>query len=155
MSSGPEEKTQEAPSNLKEAQKAPPNPKEKTREAPSDLEVETNDVAGLVVRSTDLKGSVVLARRKLTISGNFLPNDDIAHVESAGARRRGRGSTAMFPVDVQRSRGGRWREERVGLRRRELDDFAEEGEDTGADSDRHVTGTVNRQQAMNALDMEE
>ena len=32
---------------------------------------------------------------------------------------------------------------------------AEEGGDTGADSERHATGTVNRQQAMNALEMEE
>ena len=41
------------------------------------------------------------------------------------------------------------------MRRRGLDDFAEEGEDIGADSEGHVTGAVNREQAMNALEMEE
>ena len=35
------------------------------------------------------------------------------------------------------------------------DDFAGEGGDTGADSEGHVIGAVNRQQAMNALEMEE
>ena len=33
--------------------------------------------------------------------------------------------------------------------------FAEEGGDTDIDSERHATGTVNRQQAMNVLEMEE
>ena len=41
------------------------------------------------------------------------------------------------------------------MRRRGLDDFAEEGRDTGVGSEGHVIGTVNRQQAMNALEVEE
>ena len=39
-----------------------------------------------------MKGHVVPARRKLAISGNIPPNNVIAHVESTGARRRGRSS---------------------------------------------------------------
>ena len=41
------------------------------------------------------------------------------------------------------------------MRRRGHDDFAEEGGATGADSEGPVTGAVNRQKAMNALEMEE
>ena len=41
------------------------------------------------------------------------------------------------------------------MRRRWRDDFAGEGGGTGADSERHAIGAVNRQQAMNALEMEE
>ena len=41
------------------------------------------------------------------------------------------------------------------MRRRRHDEFAEEGGDTGADSEGHITGAVNRQKAMNALEMEE
>ena len=39
--------------------------------------------------------------------------------------------------------------------RRGHDDFSEEGGATGADSEDHVTGAVNRQRAINALEMEE
>ena len=41
------------------------------------------------------------------------------------------------------------------MRRWGLDNFAEEGGSTGADSEENVTGTVSRQQAMNALEMEQ
>ena len=41
------------------------------------------------------------------------------------------------------------------MRRWELDDFAVKGGDIGADREGHVIGTVNRQQAMDALEMEE
>ena len=41
------------------------------------------------------------------------------------------------------------------MRRRGLEDFAEEGGNTGADREGHVTGTAHRQQATNALEMEE
>ena len=41
------------------------------------------------------------------------------------------------------------------MRRRRHDDFSEEGGATGADSEGHITGVVNRQQAMKALEMEE
>ena len=41
------------------------------------------------------------------------------------------------------------------MRQRGYDDFLEEGGATGAHSEGHVTGAVNRQQAMNALEMEE
>ena len=40
------------------------------------------------------------------------------------------------------------------MRRRGLHDFEEEGRDTGADSEGRVIATVNRQQAMNTLEME-
>ena len=41
------------------------------------------------------------------------------------------------------------------MRRRGLDSVANEGGDTESESGGHVTRTVNRQQAMNSLDMEE
>ena len=43
----------------------------------------------------------------------------------------------------------------VDVRRRGLDNFAREGGDPGADSDGYDTGSINRQQAMNALEMKE
>ena len=135
MPSDPDEETREAPSN----------PERETQEAPSDSEEETKDVTGLAAGSTDLKGLVV------PVSGNLPPNNVIAHVESMGAPRRERSIAAKFSGNEQ----GRRREECVDVRRRGLDDFAGEGGDTGADSEGHVTGVVNRQQAMNALEMGE
>ena len=41
------------------------------------------------------------------------------------------------------------------MRRREFNDFAEEGGDTGVDGEGHVTGVVNWLLAMNALEVEE
>ena len=41
------------------------------------------------------------------------------------------------------------------MRRRRVDDFEEEGGDTDADREGHVSEKVNRQQAMNALEIEE
>ena len=41
------------------------------------------------------------------------------------------------------------------MRRWELDDFSEEGGATGVESEGHVTGAVNWQKAMNALEMGE
>ena len=41
------------------------------------------------------------------------------------------------------------------MRRRGHNDASEEDGATGADSEEHVTGAVNRQQAMNALEVEE
>ena len=41
------------------------------------------------------------------------------------------------------------------MRRRGLDNFAEEGGSTGSDSEEHVTVAVNGQQAMNALELVE
>ena len=116
---------------------------------------EKKDEEGLATGSTDSEGSVVPARRKLTISGNIPPNNVIAHVESTGARRRERSSAAKSSADDRRSRRVRREGEYAGMRRRGLDDFAEEGADTGADSEGHATGTVNRQQAMDAMEMEE
>ena len=112
--------------------------------------METSDVAGILAGSTDLEGPVVPARRKIIISGNLPPNNVIAHVKSAGARRRG-SSLAKVSADERRKRRGAC----VDARRWGHDDFAEEGGDTGADSEEHVTGAVNRQQAMNALEMKE
>ena len=42
----------------------------------------------------------------------------------------------------------------VDVRRRENNDFSEEGGAIGADSEGHVTRAINRQQMMNALEME-
>ena len=148
----PEEKTLKAPLDPdEETQKAPPNLEEETREAPSDLEMKTNDIAGLAAGSTYSKGLVVPARRKLPISGNLPSNNVIAHVESTGVRRRERSSVAKLSADEQ----GRRPETYVDVRQRGRDDFVEEGGGTGIDSKGHVTGVVNRQQAMNALEMEE
>ena len=95
----PDEETQEAPLDPKETQKAPSNPEGATRDMPSDPGVETNDVARLAAGSTDLKGPVIPARRKLTISGNLPPNNINAQVESTGARRREGSSAEKFSAD--------------------------------------------------------
>ena len=139
----PAEETWEAPSDREdEAQGTPSDPEEETREAPLDSEKETKYEAGLAERPTDLEGPVVSARRKLTSSGNLQPNNVKAHMESAGARGRGRSSTARFSPDER----GRRRRECVNVRQRGHDDFSEEGGATGADSEGHVTGAVNRLQ---------
>ena len=98
-----------------------------------------------------MEGPVVPARLKLTISDNLPPNNVKADVESAGERRHGRSSTAKFSADER----GRRRNECIDARRRGHDDVSEEGGATGADSEGHVTGAVNRQQAMNTPEMEE
>ena len=41
------------------------------------------------------------------------------------------------------------------MRRRGLDECVKKGGDIGADSKGHVVGAVNRQQVMNALEMEQ
>ena len=147
-----ENKTQRTPSDPEEeTPEAPSDPEEETLEAPSNVEEETKYVAGLTGGPTDLKGPVVPARRKLTISGNLPPNNVKSHVESAGARRRRRTSIVKFSADER----GRRQRECVNVRRRGHDDFSEEGGATGADSEGHVTGAVNRQQVINALEMEE
>ena len=149
--SDPGEGTQEAPLDPKETQKVLQTPVGETREAPSDPGVETKDVAGLAVGSTGLKGQVVPACRKLTISDNLPPNDVIAHVALRGARRRERSNARKFSVDERGWRRG----ECVNVRRWGLDDFAEEGGATEADSEGHVTEAVNRQKVKNAPEMEE
>ena len=83
------------------------------------------------------------------------PNNTIAHVESTVARRCGRTSVKEVSADDRRSRRGRRRGECVGMRRRGLDHFSEEGGDNGNDSGGRVTGTKNRQQAMESFEMEE
>ena len=120
-----------------------------------DTEQETKDVAGSAAGLTDLGGPVVPAHRKLTSSVNLPPNNVIAHVESTGTRRRGRSSAEKFFADDRRRRRGRRRGDRVGVRQLGLDDFADEGRNTETGSEGHVTGTKIRQQAMNALEMEE
>ena len=91
MPSDPEEKTVEAPSD----------PEQETLEAPSDPKEVTKYVAGLAEGPTDVEGLVVPVRRELTINDNLPPNDVKAVVETAGARRRGRSSTAKFSADEQ------------------------------------------------------
>ena len=149
--SDPDEETQEAPLNPEETQRASIDPEGEIREAPSDPGVEANDIAGLKEGSTGLKGPVVPARRNLTISGNRPPNNVNTHVKSTGARRREKSSAAIFSADKR----GRRRGECVDVRRRGHHDFSEEGGATVADSEGHVTGAVNRQKAMDALEMEE
>ena len=95
----PDEETQQAPLDPEETQRAPPNPDGVTREGRSNPGVETKYVTGLAEGPTALEGPVVPARRKLTISDNLPPNNVIAHVESEGARRRGRSSTAKLSAD--------------------------------------------------------
>ena len=67
-----------------------------------------------------MKGSLVPARRKLTISGNLPPNNVKTHVKSAGARRRGRSSTAKFSDEEV----GRQLRQCVNMRRRGHNDSA-------------------------------
>ena len=149
--SDPDENTQEAALDLEEGtMEAPLDSEEETLETPSDPGVESKDVAGLAEGSTDLEGLVVPPRRQLTTSGNFPPNNVNAHMESTGACMRERSNAAKFSADEQ----GRWRGECVDVRRRVHDDFSENGGATGADSEGHVTGAVNRQKAVNALEME-
>ena len=159
----PAEETREAPSVREdEAQGTPSYPEEETLEAPSDPEKEileapsdpdekTKYAAELAEGPTGLEGPVVPASRKRTIGGNLPPNNLKAHVEPAGARRRGRRSTAKFSADER----GRQRGECVDVRRRGHDVLSEENGATGPDSEGHVTGAVNRQKTMNALEVEE
>ena len=134
-----------------ETLKAPSDPEEEILKARSDPDEKTKYAAGLAEGPTDLEGPVVTASRKRTIGGNLPPNNLKAHVEPAGARRRGRRSTAKFSADER----GRQREECVDVRRRGHDVLLEESGATGPDSEGHVTGAVNRQKTMNALEMEE
>ena len=146
----PAEETWKAPSDREdEAQGTPSYPEEETLEAPSDPE-KTKYAARLAEGPTDLEGPVVPASRKRTIGGNLPPNNLKAHVEPAGARRRGRKSTAKFSADER----GRQRGECADVRRRGHDVLSEESGATGPDSEGHVTGAVNRQKTMNALEME-
>ena len=145
--SDPEEETLEAPSDPnEETLEAPSDPEEETQETPSDHQEEAKDAGG----PKELKGPVVPTRRKVTVGGNLPPNNVKAHVESAGARRRGRSRTAKFSAGER----GRRRRECVNVRRRGHDDFSEEGGATEADSEEHVNGAVNLQQTMNAVEME-
>ena len=162
-SSDPAEETREAPSVREdEAQgtpsypeeetlEAPLDPEEETLEAPSDPDEKTKYAAELAEGPTDLEGPVVPSSRKRTIGGNLPPNNLKAQVEPAGARRRGRRSTAKFSADER----GRQRGECVDVRRRGHDVLSEENGATGPDSEGHVTGAVNRQKTMNELEMEE
>ena len=72
-------------------------------------------------------------------------------MESTGLHRHERSSTAKVSADER----GRRRGEYVEVRRRGHDGFSEEGGATRADSEGHVTGVVGRENAMNALEMEE
>ena len=77
---GPDEKMKEALSNPeKETQKTQPGLEGETGEAASEPGEETNDVPGLATGLTYLKGPVVPARRKYTISDNLPPNNANAH----------------------------------------------------------------------------
>ena len=147
-SSDPADETREAPSDREDEEQetpsyteeetleAPSGPEEETLETPSDPDEKTKYAAGLTEGPTDLEGPVVPASRKRTIGGNLPPNSLKAHVELASARRRGRRKC-------------------VDVRRRGHDVFSEESGATGPDSEGHVTGAVNRQKTMNALEMEE
>ena len=162
-SSDPAEETREAPSDREdgaqgtpsypeeEALEAPSDPAEEILEAPSDPNEKSKYAAGLAEGPTDLEGPVVPASRKRTVGGNLPPNNLKAHVEPAGARRRGRRSTAKFSADER----GRQQGECVDVRRRGHDVFSEKSGATGPDSEGHVTGAVNWQKTMNALEMEE
>ena len=77
-----------------ETLEAPLDPEEEILEAPSDPDEKKKYAAGLVEGPTDLEGPVVPASRKRIIDANLPPNNLKAHVEPAGARRRGRRSTA-------------------------------------------------------------
>ena len=81
---------------------------------------------------------------------NLSPNNVKANMESVDARRRGRSRTAKFSSDERERR----RRKCVDVRRWGHHDFSEGDGATGADTERHLTGTVNRQQAMKALEME-
>ena len=135
--------TREAPSDPdEETREAPLNPEKGTQEVTLDSEENIKDVAGLVEGSAYLEGLVVPARQKIITNGNLPRNNDIGHVESTDSHGREIGSV----VKVSAEERGTRREECVDVRRRGLNNFAEEGGDTGA---------VNRQQEMNALEMGE
>ena len=90
--------TLEVPSDREEETlEAPSDPEEEKRKVPSDHKQEAKDAAG----QTELEGLVVPARQKLAISGNLPPNNVNSHVESAGARRRGRNITTKLSADEQ------------------------------------------------------
>ena len=64
----------------------------------------------------DLRGPVVPARLKPTISGKFLRNNVIAHVKSTDARTCGRSSIVKVSAHDRKSQRVRPREECVGVR---------------------------------------
>ena len=131
-----EDEAQGTPSYPKdETLEAPSDPEEETLEAPSDPDEKTKYAAGLAEGPTDLEGPVVPTSRKRTSGGNLSPNNLKAHVEPAGARRRGRRSTAKFSADER----GRQRGECVDVRRRGHDVLSEESGATGPDSEGHIT----------------
>ena len=103
----PDEETREVPLDSEEKTwEVPWDPEKETREVPSDPDEKTKYAAGLAEGPTDLEVPVVPASRKRTIDGNLPPNNLKAHVEPAGARRRGRKSTAKFSADERgRQRG--------------------------------------------------
>ena len=102
-----EEKREASSDPDEETRGASSNPEKETHEAPSDSEGATKDVAGLAAGSMGLKGLVVLARRKLTVSGNLPPNNVIAYVESTSALKGGRRSAAKYSANDRRGRRGR------------------------------------------------
>ena len=99
-------------------------------------------------RQKDIGGAVEFrgGNKGCSRACSWVPNNVLGHMESTDARRRERSSATKFSADDR----GRRRKELVDLHRRGLNDFAEG--DIGADSEGHVTGAVNRQQAMNALE---
>ena len=93
--------TEGAIGSRQETREVPSDRKEETQEAPGVPKEETKGIARLAIGSTYLGGPVVPARRKLTISGIFPPNNVIAHVESTGARRREGAAPSFLPTNEE------------------------------------------------------
>ena len=145
------EETQGASLDPEETLRAPPDPVEQTQKASSDLEVETKDEAEPVAGAAKLGGPVVPALRKLTISRIFHQILSSRTWRRRLVRASMEGAAPQFFCRRSKKTTG----ECGGMLRRGLDGVAGEGGDTGADSQGHITGTVNRRQAMNSLEMEE
>ena len=80
--SDPEEETQEVPPDTEEEKReALSDPEEETQKATLDPKEKTRGVVGPAAGLTCLGGPVVPARLELTISGNLLPNNAMAHVK--------------------------------------------------------------------------
>ena len=98
---------------------------------------------------------IVPACRKVNISGNLPPNSVIAYVESTGVGGVEESAPqSILPMIKEVDEKGD--EESASIcDGGDSNCFAEQDGGSGADSEGHVVGTVNRQQAMNALGMEE
>ena len=128
----------------------PSCPKEETQEASSDPEEGTQDKAGSLTGWTDLGGPALPAHWKLTINGIFLKKMTSPTWSQRVQTGMEEAAPQRFLPTIEEV------DEEVDEKSASVCDyFASECGYTRADSERCVTGTGNRQQAMDSPGMEE